>query len=401
MHFAMRANSRPEETALVEAAARWLREHLPPSWAVQPAPLPAPEPGFADDGTRPDAVYQLTAPGGVFAIVVMEAKRSFGPRDVERLLAGVSRLLRRYIRVQFLVVAPWLSERTRQLLVDDGINFFDLTGNAYLRLDNPAAYIKTTGASRDPSPGPRGAARVKGPRAARLIRLLADVLPPYGVRDIAQAAALNPGYVSRLLETLDAEALIERSPKGRVESVDVSGLLRRWAEWYDVFASNQASTYIAPSGVRSLLDRLRSEDIPGRWAVTGSFAAARLSPVAAPALLTLYRDDERDSNRDDDDRGDVSDRDDDGGDLSRRLSLLPADQGADVVLLRPFDPVVWERAMTDGEGVMYVAPSQVAVDCLTGNGRMPAEGEAVLEWMIKNEEAWRLSSLRAVGGINR
>ena len=29
----------------------------------------------------------------------------------------------------------------------------------------------------------------------------------------------------------------------------------------------------------------------------------------------------------------------------------------------------------------YVAPSQAVVDCLTGTGRMPAEGEAVLEWM--------------------
>ena len=64
------------------------------------------------------------------------------------------------------------------------------------------------------------------------------------------------------------------------------------------------------------------------------------------------------------------------------------------MLLRPFDPVVFDRNQTDG-GLRYAAPSQIAVDCLTGNGRMPAEGEALLDWMLDNEGAWRLDSLRA------
>jgi hypothetical protein len=39
------------------------------------------------------------------------------------------------------------------------------------------------------------------------------------------------------------------------------------------------------------------------------------------------------------------------------------------------------------------APSQVAVDCLTGNGGMPAEGNAVMAWMADNESACRLPVL--------
>jgi hypothetical protein len=41
------------------------------------------------------------------------------------------------------------------------------------------------------------------------------------------------------------------------------------------------------------------------------------------------------------------------------------------------------------DGVMYAAPSQVAVDLLTGPGRSPAEGQALLDWMESNEPAWR------------
>ena len=44
-------------------------------------------------------------------------------------------------------------------------------------------------------------------------------------------------------------------------------------------------------------------------------------------------------------------------------------------------------------GIRYVSPSQVVVDCLTGNGRMPSEGEALLNWMLANEQEWRPNSL--------
>lgn len=63
-----------------------------------------------------------------------------------------------------------------------------------------------------------------------------------------------------------------------------------------------------------------------------------------------------------------------------------------MVLLSPFDSVVWERTEFHNH-LTYAAPSQVVVDCLTGNGRMPAEGEALLEWMISHEAGWRAADL--------
>ena len=60
--------------------------------------------------------------------------------------------------------------------------------------------------------------------------------------------------------------------------------------------------------------------------------------------------------------------------------------------MRPFDSVVSLRTRLE-DGLRYASPSQIAVDCLTGNGRMPAEGEALLTWMQHEEAAWRLSSL--------
>jgi len=44
----------------------------------------------------------------------------------------------------------------------------------------------------------------------------------------------------------------------------------------------------------------------------------------------------------------------------------------------------------------YVSVAQLAADCLSGMGRMPAEGEAVVKWMTTDENRWRASSFDEV-----
>jgi hypothetical protein len=367
----MTANSENQETNLLDAAVFELQELLPEAWSVELSNRSVG--GTGGDRQVLDGAIDIRAANGTVATFAVEARQSFTPRDVERLLGGLSRVLRSIAHnVPVLVVAPWLSPRTQELLKADGMNFIDLTGNALLRLENPAVYVSARGAVRSPEPTRRGRARVRGPKAARLVRMLADVRPPYGVREVANAAGLAPGYVSRLLDTLDRETLIERSRRGGVESVDVPALLQWWAQSYDVLRSNRATTLLAPAGAAQALAQLATSESRCQVAVTGSFAAGRLAPVAAAALLMVYCQE--------------------ASPLVDALGLLPADDGGNVVLLRPFDPVVWERATEHG-GLTYAAPSQVVVDCLTGTGRMPAEGEALLAWMTDNEKSWRYGSL--------
>jgi len=65
------------------------------------------------------------------------------------------------------------------------------------------------------------------------------------------------------------------------------------------------------------------------------------------------------------------------------LKLRPAETGANVMLLSPFDDVVFERSWKDG-GLTFVAASQAAVDLLTSPGRAPSEAEAILERLSGN-----------------
>jgi DNA-binding transcriptional ArsR family regulator len=367
--FTMTENRPVGENELLVTAVAWLRERLPTSWEVdltKRADLQAPDAGI-------DGAIDLRGNNSVSNTLLVETKSSFSPRDVDRLLGGLTKAYQRmYANVPILLVAPWLSQGTQQRLREGGVNYLDLTGNAWISLENPTLLITTQGDRRDPSPPPASKLTVRGPKAGRLIRWLIDVRPPYGVRDLASATKLSPSYVSRLLDTLDEEALIERSKRGTVESLDVARLLRRWTETYSVLRANESKPFIAPRGAADALDHMCK--LPYLTAVTGSFAAVRRAPVAAPALLAVYADEP--------------------AGLADALGLLPADSGANVVLLKPYDPVVWQRqSVTDG--ISYVADSQAAADCLTGNGRMPAEGEALLKWMTANESTWRLSDLSA------
>ena len=61
---------------------------------------------------------------------------------------------------------------------------------------------------------------------------------------------------------------------------------------------------------------------------------------------------------------------------------------ANVMLLEPFDPVVHDQTITR-DGLRRVAPSQLAVDLLSGPGREPSQGEEILAWMRDHEDAWR------------
>jgi hypothetical protein len=108
--------------------------------------------------------------------------------------------------------------------------------------------------------------------------------------------------------------------------------------------------------------------LKGRYAVTGSWAAAEVSPVAPPRLLSLYVDRPRD--------------------VEQMLDVRPADAGANVALLTPFDDVVFERTSVR-EGITSVALSQATVDLLTSPGRGHNEAEALMQWMQEDEDAWR------------
>ncbi len=336
---------------------------LPPGWTAELGKGPA------HDDDMPDTHYFVKDRGGTGRSILVDAWPTPTPVELDKAYnIPLARRIPRDTGNSILVVSRYLSPRSREVLEAAGTNYLDLTGNARIAVDYPGLSIRTQGAQREPTPRRRPERGISGPVAGRIIRALADFIPPYSVTRLAELAEVSAGYCSRTLQALEREALIRRDNRGTVKEVDWPAMLRRRGNAVALFDKERTETFISRSGVQATLEALRSlED--QRYAVTGSFAAARIKAVAAPVGLALYSPDP--------------------DALASMLNLLPAEQGADVRIVRPADDGVFARLSTS-DRIRWVAPSQVVLDCLGGSGRMPQEGEALLEWMAENESAWRI-----------
>jgi hypothetical protein len=356
------------EAQLLDGAIEVLSRRLPSEWVVEKTSLGGdPEPRDLIIKS-PNAASQ--------AVVLVEARAGVSARDVQVLMGGPWKRWRRQTGNQpILLIAPYIGPRVRELLTEENVSYVDLTGNVRISLNYPSVFIELQGAERDPF-GTKPRRGLRGAKVGAVVRVLADAAPPYTGAEIARAANVNEGYLSRILETLSDEGLIERESSGPVTGVDWPAMLRRRAQALDLFRSAGTYRYVAREGTRRLLEDLQDRRSDPPPTITGSFAAARLAPVAAPTLLVVYTMTARE--------------------LADDLRLLPAEAGADTVLVRPDNEVVFARSTRDEDGLTWAAPSQVAIDCLAGSGRMPAEGDAVIDWMRQNESRWRYPSMEAL-----
>ena len=380
--FHIMRNRYISETKLVDTVAQNIRGRLPSRWAL----LNRGEEVRVGQGigrTRViDAILEIRDPQGLSTSIVVEAKDtpvepnrvSFAAetlRELTRLLSEEDRKLAAPVPM---MLSPFFSRLARERLVAAGISYADSTGNLRLSADKPAIFIETQGQDKNPFRETRPLRSLKGGRAARAVRSFLDYRTPFGTRELAGETQNSLATVSRVSDLLVREAIIVRDgPRGRISSVDWETLVRRWAMDYDFMKANSLTTYLEPRGSRVLFDRLREADF--RYSVTGSFAAVRLAPVAEPRLVTLYAADPETA--------------------ADSLGLRPAETGGNVVIARPFDPVVFERTEI-ADGITYARVTQVLLDLMTGPGRGPAEAEGLLEWMRENEETWKLQLTSAL-----
>ena len=361
------------EYTLLEETFQALRDRLPLGWCLteQPEQVRGDSHRFDIDDS-----LALADPQGLTANIIVEVKS----RPVEA--QQVSLLADRWGRVRLpriqetwgtdsdailMVVAPFLGPSAKDRLAEAGFSFADATGNLRLVSNRPAIFIEASGAVRNPWRENLPLRSLKGNRSGRIVRAFLDYCPPFGTREISSLTGNSLASVSRVADLLEREAIIRRDrSRGPISGVDWERLLRRWALDYNFSEANVLTPCIEARGVASLMDKLRGVDFT--YAVTGSFAAVRHAPVAEPRLVTVYTTNVKHA--------------------MDRLGLRPADSGANVLIGKPFDPVVFDR-MEEEDGVTYAGVAQVAVDLMKGSGRGPAEAESLIDWMHSHEGIWR------------
>ena len=271
-------NEPKSETPTLRSLLQSLAGRLPRSWTIKQLPQPASRqaPG-SEDGT-----VRLAAPDGTSVRLIIQVQRALEPRNVSRLVAAVGPPE----DAVPLVVAPYLSARTRELLKQQQCNFADSTGNVWINIARPALFIETTGATKDPTWIDRPLGTLKGRATGKAVRALCDFRPPYGVRGLAKRAGISAPMLSRVIDFLDREALLRKDQRGVVQEIDWAGAIRRWVQDYAFSKSNRVATLLEPRGISDL--RLKLSKARWTYAVTGSLAASLVAPVVAPRLAQLY-----------------------------------------------------------------------------------------------------------------
>jgi hypothetical protein len=367
------ANDRPTERELIAAAADEVRGVLPSTWKlVWSRTKQSPDPGI-------DAIARLTAPDGTTGSVAFQVKRV--PLMPSTAAAVAKETKSRFPKADaYVLVAPFIGPVTRETLRREGWGVLDATGNLELRLDRPALFLQRFGQTKNPWPLGRVRRSLKAPRAARVVRALADFRPPYGVRELARRASVSAGYAAELLVLLEGEGVVTRDvarrsagarvmgPQrlGGVAGVDWSRLIRRWVEDYSVLRSNRYQGFLQPRGIPALLSGLKGTKL--QYALTGAASAQSLRAIAPIQVAICFTPSPIE--------------------LARELGLSQPDRGENVILVEPFDEIVFERSRVSN-GNVYTAASQTLADLITSPGRAAAEAEALEEWMRSNEREWR------------
>jgi len=289
------------------------------------------------------------------------ARRRVESRDLGAIAASAARTPN-----PALLVSSYLSPVARERLRGFGIGHWDLAGNAHIGLGDIDLCLKRdstttpgSGASSD-----RSARSLCGEMAGRVTRVLIDLLPPYALATLTERASVETSCASRVVAFLTETGLLRRKPRGKIESVDWQELLRRWSLDAPLQSRGEISRHHCPRGIHEFLVRLGSSGY--LHALTEEVAFARLAAKDAPDTAVLYVDDLQEA--------------------VAQFRLHPADDGANVVLVKPNDRSVFHRS-TENAGLRYVSPSLMAADLGSNDAFDP-----VLAWMAKHESSWRLPS---------
>lgn len=353
----------PTEASITRSVTSALVARLPKGWNADVKV----DACIGTELLQPDAIVTVRSPDGRSAELVIEVRRHIEPRMVRSALEQVQRYCAALGEAATPVVgAAYLSPRSREALAEAGISYIDTTGNVHLEVSSPGLFISAAGAERDPWPARYPLASLRGRGAGAAVRAIVDNHAPFRVRQLSEISGVPAPTLSRVIVLLDREGIVMRNPRGAVLDVDWQGAIRRWAEDYGQLSSNRPTMLLDPRGIRSVEQRLIESSLT--YAATGAFAAQRFNPVAPARTASLYVEDPIEA--------------------ANKLNLREVDAGANVVLLEPFDPVV-RSGVTTRDGLACVAPSQLAADLLTGPGREPSQGEAILDWMADNEHTWR------------
>lgn len=322
--------------------------------------LPDGRPVWEDGGggSGLDGRVDWMIPGGRVVLDLEIKRQSVLSRD------EVRRIVSRAPSGSPALLASYISPAARDELRRTGWSYWDGTGNLLIQNRDPLVWIERLGATRNPSPdmddGPRRLRSLKGHAASVVIVHLLTQRRAPSMRELSRRTAVGVATVSRVVDLLREEELLEGASGGSIVVSDVLRLAERWSMDY----SFKSRRYFLLLGERVALERLRSGEVP--YALTGIQAAnqylgTRSMAASLPSNETWIH---------------VSDREA----AERMLQLVPDPRGS--ILVSECGFLNQEECRVVG-GERYVWPWRTVGDLLSTRGRGASVGRDLAEALGK------------------
>jgi hypothetical protein len=251
----------------------------------------------------------------------VEAKSQGLPRNIHSAVSQLNSFLEARKDVFGLIAAPFLSEESRQICVESGMNYLDLSGNCLLKL--PGIYINIDGKPNQ-YPSTRPLRSVFSPKSTRLLRvLLNNVRESWYVKDLAKSANLSLGQVSNLKKQLLDYDYLRETNEGKLQVKDPERLLMKWAEKYD-YTKNRIESFYSLDNI-GIIENLIAEKVSLKniqYAFALTSGSVRVAPFLRSKRVFAYIDSDLDE-------------------FAKECNFKKVDSGANVILMKPYDEGVY------------------------------------------------------------
>ncbi len=264
-----------------------------------------------------------------------------------------------------LLGVPFMGEVGRKLCEESHINWFDLSGNAYILA--PGLRIQSEG-KPNLFKRPGRPANLFAPKSSRLTRhFLLNPGDSYTQSELTKYTGLDKGLVSKIIRKLEESQFVTRGEKGAFRVVDPTLLLDAWYESNDFSRHRIIKGHIAARSGEQLLNKIArffgERDI--EYLATGLASAWQHTHFASFRLASLYLHSLP------------------AGSNLEELGFVEEEVGANTWLVIPNDPGVFDGSR-EIDGIRCASPIQTYLD-LKGH---PERSKEAAEELKKQYLRW-------------
>jgi len=263
-----------------------------------------------------------------------------------------------------LLISKYFSPKRREECKSENIYYLDFSGNAYVSFKS--IYIERVGFSNK-FPEPRKGRNPFSDKSSLIIRLMLNKKKNWGVRELAEEAGLDAGYVSRMVRELENLNYIAKK-NGKSVLIDPKSIIEDWVLYYDHKKNEVNNFFCLAQGPEEILNILRKLEIPEseNYALAYHAGAYLVSPHAIFNEVHIYVSEKKSLNF-----------------FIQQLKLKPVERGANVILLYPYYKHSAFYGKRNIQGLWVVSDIQLYLDLYKYPPRGLEQAEHLYEKHLK------------------